>query len=36
MMRLDMPSVFSDYPGEINKFAQPDADLCVEFNLTGR
>lgn len=33
---VGMPSVHPRFPGEMNKYAQPDAELCVEFNLTGR
>lgn len=32
----DMPGYDPSLPGELNRFASLDADLCVEFNLTGR
>ncbi|KAK8796807.1 hypothetical protein WA588_000933 [Blastocystis sp. NMH] len=32
----DMPGYDPSLPGELNKFASLDADLCLDFNLTGR
>ena len=31
-----MHTVNPMYPGELNKYAQTAAELCMEFNLTGR
>ena len=31
-----MPGYDPSLPGELNKYASLDADLCVDFNLTGR
>ena len=30
-----MPGYDKSYPGELNQFAQVDAELCLEFNLSG-
>lgn len=33
---VEMPGFDVNHPGELNKFAQPHAELCHEYNLTGQ
>lgn len=32
---LDMPGYDPSLPGELNEFASPDSDLCLEYNIVG-
>lgn len=34
--KIEMPGFDPERPGELNRFADPNAELCQDFNLTGK